>query len=259
MGSTGTGKSSLIQLITGDQSIDIGESLESETFEIKDFRFGDHTGRNVRLVDMPGFDDSRSGFTDTDILKGIVGFLLKEYDEKRKLNGLIYLQRISDPRFGGQSVRNLRMFRELCGTDCYKNVVVLTTFWDEVNETQGAMREAQLKSKFFKALVDGGARFMRHDHTIESARTVLEHVQTLVPTNVGIVNEIRVEGKKLEDTAAGSVRREEVDHLIARYKEDVAKLQAQMSAMQQSDLQATRELQDERAEMQEQLARFERE
>ncbi|KAF8164269.1 P-loop containing nucleoside triphosphate hydrolase protein, partial [Mycena galopus ATCC 62051] len=259
MGSTGTGKSSLIQLITRDESIDIGESLESETFEVKDFRFVDHTGRNIRLVDTPGFDDSRPGFTDTDILKGIVNFLLKEYDEKRKLNGLIYLQRISDPRFGGQSMRNLRMFKELCGTDSYRNVVVLTTFWDEVNETKGATREAQLKSKFFKALVDGGARFMRHDRTIESARAVLEHVHTLVPTNVGIVNEIRVEGKTLEDTAAGSVRREEVERIITKHKEEVAELQAQMSAAQKSNLQAIQGLQDERAEMQKQLARFERE
>ncbi|KAJ7876309.1 hypothetical protein B0H14DRAFT_2200783, partial [Mycena olivaceomarginata] len=93
---------------------------------------------------------------------------------------------------------------ELCGTDSYKNVVVMTTFWDQVNETKGATHEAQLKSKFFKAFVDGGTRFMRHDLTIESACAVLEHVHTLIPTNLGIVNEIRVEGKKLEDTAAGS-------------------------------------------------------
>ncbi|KAJ6536247.1 P-loop containing nucleoside triphosphate hydrolase protein, partial [Mycena capillaripes] len=228
MGSTGTGKSSFIQLITGDDSINIGESLESETFEVKDFRFVDHTGRKVRIIDTPGFDDSRPGFTDTDILKGIVGFLLKEYDQKRKLNGLIYLQRISDPRFGGQSGRNLKIFRELCGTDSYKNVVVMTTFWDQVDETKGGTREAQLKAKFFKPFVDGGARFMRHNLTIESAHAVLEHVHTLVPTNVGIVNEIRIEGKKLEDTAAGSVRREEVDQLIAKHKEVVAELQAQM-------------------------------
>jgi len=48
--------------------------------------------------------------------------------KKRKLNGLMYyLQRISDPRFSGRSVRNLRMFKGLCGSENYKNVVVLTT------------------------------------------------------------------------------------------------------------------------------------
>lgn len=71
--------SQFIKLITGDSSVEIGESLDSETFDVKDFQFFDHTtGRKVRIVDTPGFDDSRSGVTDTDILKKIADYLLHE-------------------------------------------------------------------------------------------------------------------------------------------------------------------------------------
>ena len=57
------------------------------------------------------------------------------------------------------------MFRELCGQEAYKNVVVLTTFWDEVPNDEGVEREAELESKVFAKLVEGGDQFMRFDHT----------------------------------------------------------------------------------------------
>jgi len=52
------------------------------------------------------------------------------------------------------------MFRALCGLESYKDVVVLTTHWDQVPTHEGVKREAQLKSNFFKDLAAGGARFM---------------------------------------------------------------------------------------------------
>ena len=69
------------------------------------------------------------------------------YNENRKLNGIIYVQTIAHPRFSGQAARNLRMFKNLCGTESYKNVVVLTTSWDLVSKELGQKREAQLKSQ----------------------------------------------------------------------------------------------------------------
>ena len=60
-------------------SVPIGDSLESETADVEVIRFiDDNTGRKVTIVDTPGFDDSRQGVTDTDILKKIADFLLAE-------------------------------------------------------------------------------------------------------------------------------------------------------------------------------------
>ena len=68
-----------VKLLTNDQKIGIGHSQESETFDIQTSNYIDQgTGRSVMLIDTPGFDDSREGVTDTDILEKIVQFLEPE-------------------------------------------------------------------------------------------------------------------------------------------------------------------------------------
>jgi len=111
------------------------------------------------------------------------------------------------------------MFRELCGQTAYKNVVILTTYWDQVSTHEGVRREAQLKSKFFAKLVEGGAHFMRHDRTVESAHKVLQHIFPMPPTVTPLQKEIRKGGKSLEKTAARSAHSEEVGDGLANYKE----------------------------------------
>ena len=152
------------------------------------------------------------------------------------------------------------MFRNLCGEGGFKNVVVLTTFWDKItNKGEGRMRETQLKSKFFKELVEGGARFMQHDRSFGSAQEVLKHVFTLVPTNVKIQEEIRVEGKSLEDTAAGSVHRKEVEELIAKHRKELAELKAEMDEARKTNAALAQELKGERDKLQRKLKEWESE
>ncbi|KAJ4480259.1 lipoxygenase [Lentinula aciculospora] len=260
MGSTGTGKSSFIKLLTNNGGVKIGNNLDSLTSDVQVFRFLDRTsGRRIAIVDTPGFDDSRSDFTDTAILKKIAEFLLDKYDKKQKVSGLVYLHRMSDPRFGGQATRNLKMFQNLCGTNAYRNIVVLTTFWDRVSMLEGAKREGQLQSMYFSDIVVGGALFMRHDRTARSAAEVLAHILTLRPTNLQIQEEIRVGGKALEDTAAGSVHREEIERIMAKYREEVSNLSKEISAMKQDNNVLMRELEEEKSEVQQHLKRWESE
>jgi predicted GTPase len=67
----------LINLLTNDDNIRIGHDLESQTFDITTSRYI-QDGISVTLVDTPGFDDSREGITDTDILGKMADFLQKE-------------------------------------------------------------------------------------------------------------------------------------------------------------------------------------
>ena len=98
MGATGSGKSSVrpaidssktapktfilfqfIKLLSGDSTVVVGDGLESETDDVKVSSFTDPSTRlPIRIVDTPGFDDSRENMTDTDILKLITNFLLAE-------------------------------------------------------------------------------------------------------------------------------------------------------------------------------------
>ncbi|KAF5367610.1 hypothetical protein D9757_010653 [Collybiopsis confluens] len=261
MGSTGSGKSSFIKLLSGNATVKTGDNLESETLNVRPIEFFDQVSRRkVVLVDTPGFDDSREGITNTEVLKRITGFLLKEYDNNRKLDGIVYTHSIANTRFTGQSTHNLKMFKNLCGDKSYKNVVLLTTFWDDVSARKmGEKREAELKSKFCRELAQGGATFMRHNRTKSSAQKVLDYILTLDPTDVLITREIREEGKALENTTAGSVHRAEVEALIAKHKAEVAELRAEIKSMKDANDKIKREFTKERAEMQTRLGRLEKE
>jgi hypothetical protein len=182
--------------------------------------------------------------------------VLRSYDKGRKLSGFIYLQRISDPRFGGQSSRSLRMFQNLCGPDASKNIIVLTTFWDKVTDEIGAQREKQLKENYFKQLVDCGACFMRHDRTFQSAQDVLRHILPLVPTDTLIGKEIVDDGKDLDETAAGSVH---VEVTVAKHKNEMAELTGEIVVIRKTNKALARELLTERAKLEEKLAKWENE
>ncbi|KAJ8077463.1 hypothetical protein PM082_001893 [Marasmius tenuissimus] len=150
------------------------------------------------------------------------------------------------------------MFKNLCGTQTYQNVVVLTTHWDsnDPNDVK-ERREHELKTKFFKELVSGGAKFMRHDRTLPSAYGVLEHIFTLTPKNVQIQQELCVEKKTLEETSAGLVHREEVERIIAQHKAEVDGLKKEMDDLRGHNEAARRELEREREELRQKLAKWE--
>lgn len=98
---------------------------------------------------------------------------------------------------------------------------------------------------------------MRHNCTMDSAQDVLDRISILVSVDVQIVEEIRKEGKTLEQTAAGSVRREELDALIAQHKEEIAGFQAEMEALKGSNSELRQELAADKAEMEQKLRKWE--
>jgi hypothetical protein len=151
------------------------------------------------------------------------------------------------------------MFKNLCGTKSYKNVVVLTTFWDEINEELGQGREAQLKGQYFKEFVEGGARFVRNNQTVERTHEVLKHIFTLDPTYPLLAIELGRQKIVLEKTAAGSVQREEVEWMIAKHKQEVAEIEEEMRAAKDYNAATKQALEKERVEMQKKLAKWETE
>lgn len=72
------------------------------------------------------------------------------------------MHRISDPRVGGVSRKNLRMFHSLCGDDNLKNVRIVTTNWDRASKEEGDNREEALRIRAFKSLLDAQAGMRRH-------------------------------------------------------------------------------------------------
>jgi hypothetical protein len=95
------------------------------------------------------------------------------------IGGMIYVQRITDMRMSGSSLRSLRIFEKICGDWNFENVVVVTTMWSSLKtkEAQDAamMRQKMMEERpeFFGNMVKAGARIEPHQGNSESGRRIV--------------------------------------------------------------------------------------
>lgn len=202
IGLTGSGKSTFIN-IASDSTLLTSESLDSCTRRVQEAPKFDFEGRRICLIDTPGFDDTDR--SEVEILKSIKDFLEVQYNSGTLLHGMIYLQRITDVRMGGVSIRTLSMFRDLCGSNCLRNTVIVTNMWSKPPTLVEENRERQLLDnvKFFKLFIDGHATMVRHDNTVESAHQIIRQICNNCPSALDIQLETVEQKKALPATSAG--------------------------------------------------------
>lgn len=164
----------------------------------------------------------------------------------------MYLHGLNYARVEGSALRNLKMFKELCGPDALKNTVLATTFWGEVNSQAGEEREAELASKdaFWGEMLEKGSRMARFTDR-ESGLEILSSLIGLRPRALKIQKEL-VEGKMpLIDTSAGRLVNEELVRLETKHRQELAQLKADMDdALRDKDeeVQMALKAQEERLE-----------
>ena len=254
---TGSGKSNFIQKLTGSKEAVVGDSLascecHSSTFRtISEIFTGTakpklheftHNGSKIIMIDTPGFDDTYR--TDADVLQDVATCLNTTYEANMKLTGIIYLHRIIDPRMTHGGMRNLAMFRKLCGADPMKNVILATTFWGDVNPLMGLSRENELRTNpdYWAEMIDEGARMAQFANTKESA---LDLVLDLVPKgriSLDIQKQMCDEGLLLAQTHAGVALNADLEEIAKKHAEEMQKLQKEMAdalKVQDSKLHAT--------------------
>ncbi|EDR09680.1 uncharacterized protein LACBIDRAFT_319013 [Laccaria bicolor S238N-H82] len=221
-----------INAITGQKTSDVGHSLESQTSTINEYDFQLPNGLVVTLADTPGFNDYTSdggGKSDLVILKEIGEFLKKKYDEKRKFSGILYLHNICEPKIGSSLQRQMAMFKKLCGDDPLKNVVVVTTFWDETESLEGGIQtetELKTKDKFFKGLVEGGSKTREFQQPL----SIVIDLLSLDPVFVEMQKEL-AQGKAVEETSAAVELYRELQELKRQQKRDVSELNMKIEDM----------------------------
>lgn len=187
----------------------------------------------------------------------IASFLSSTYQSKVKLAGIIYLHRITDNRYSGSALRNLRMFKELCGEDAYKHVVLATSMWGprwgkEDYET-ATQREQELVSDggFWRTMKQRGSSVMRWLGDEASARSI---VQSLLEAHrhhgavsLKIQRELVDEGMSLVNTSAGQEVSKELNELRAKLKEDIDRIQQEYrDALASKDVEWQKSLAEER-------------
>ena len=175
-------------------------------------------------------------------------FLLSIFSGGKRLNGLIYVHRISDPKMGGISKRNLRMFKQLCGDDSLRNVCIITTNWSRVTKEEGDSRELELRESpnLFQPLINEGAQLARHDSGITSARSIINFLIRKDPTKLQIQVELDA-GMTLEETSTGAGLHEDILALKAKQESELMALKKEMEeAARDKHAELLAELEEER-------------
>ncbi|GAB1313685.1 G domain-containing protein (Fragment) [Madurella fahalii] len=222
MGVTGAGKSSFITTCSG-KPVKIGHGLESCTSDVEEISFMYNRYVRVHLIDTPGFDDTnRAGI---------------------RLSGIIYLHKISDVRMTGSTRRNLVMFKKLCGENAFQSVVLATSMWSRVSESEGQERERELvgTDTFWGLMCKKGSRVFRYLNTRQSWLALLDYILSLNrEITLEIQDEIVNQGHEIDETAAAHELNAEI---IRERNKHIAELAAAKEEMYQAMTDRDEELQ----------------
>ncbi len=215
----------------------------------------------IHLIDTPGFDDTKK--SDTETLAEIATWLAATYRSEIQLTGILYLQRITDNRFTGSALKNLQMFKKMCGQSCLPNVVLLTTMWGGSTEQLALQeaREQELKTEdaFWAGMIRLGAQAKRYDDTTECALSIIREMLTRPQIVLDIQRQIVDEGKDLNDTAAGQQLCEDIAVAEEKFREELRQVKEEMTeALREMDLEAAEELRRSSQYLERKLEQMER-
>jgi hypothetical protein len=224
MGVTGAGKSSFIDLCSREKVL-VGHGLQacmghpiiklidytykpSGTKQVAVYPCDLDSTRKLYLVDTPGFDDTHR--SDTEVLQEMAAWLTESYERNIKLRGIIYIHRITDTKMSGSALKNLYLFQKLCGDDALKNVLLVTSRWEELASLQqgeSRLRELEESPAFWKTMKAWGSRVCKHWNTQESALNILGHFTDHGTQDVilALQTQMVVDGKSLDKTSVGIV------------------------------------------------------
>jgi hypothetical protein len=149
------------------------------------------------------------------------------YNSDLKLNGIIYLHRITDSKIQGNATKHIKMFRKLVGSTAMKNILLLTTMWEKEEISIGQQREEELERDFWSDLLQLKARICRHSkNTKQSAFEILDLLLWLPRVDLKIQQEMVREKKSLTETDVGGViRNEEVAEAKTEFQKQKKDLQ----------------------------------
>jgi hypothetical protein len=188
------------------------------------------------------------------VLEDIAKWLKDSYEENNTLNGIIYLHSINKNRMEGSALRNLKMFRELCGRDPLRNVILATTFWGKVDKAEALEREKQLRDTedFWGGMLESGSTMKRLTDR-DSALKIISLLLDKEPVTLQIQHELVDEEKALIDTAAGQTVNEELRRLEEHHRNEITRMKNEMEELKEHDEQIRKMMAKQQVKMEKEL------
>jgi hypothetical protein len=154
----------------------------------------------------------------------------------------------------GTPLKNLRMFKKLCGDTALRNVILMTTMWDEVDEETGSQREKELKGNYWKAMIKHKSKIARYKGTSDSAWDILDHFLQSANQRYAVLlqREMIDMERELRETKAGQTLFSQLEIIVHKQQETLEKIRAQTK--EHSDDMILNALKEEYEERQRQLA-----
>lgn len=143
------------------------------------------------------------------------------------LRGIIYLQQITDNKFRGSSGDTLRLFKDICGEETFRNVMLVTTRWDGTPRELGLARERELAEDFWQDMTAHGATMSRFYGDKSSAMVLASQLVSRPSIVLQLQKELVMEGKLLSHTTAGAILSDAVEKRRARVQSDIDSLAEQ--------------------------------
>ncbi|KAH6917876.1 P-loop containing nucleoside triphosphate hydrolase protein [Coprinopsis sp. MPI-PUGE-AT-0042] len=246
MGPTGAGKSTFLRNILEKWEYcgalpDVSDGFESCTRKLAAYiapvppEFANTGGQRLVLVDTPGFDDT--SVSDSEILRRISVWLASSYNLHMKVTGVVYMFPIFPNRITRNDKANLKVFQRLCGKGALAKVRMVTTKWSLCPDPMIVdRREEQLKSNFWREMVEGGSELSRLDDKPASAIHILEEIianSRYVEVALALQKEIVEMHRSLPRTDAGREIKLKLDQLLEEHKAATGDLHTRWQKLQQ--------------------------
>jgi hypothetical protein len=103
----------------------------------------------------------------------------------------------------GSALRNFRIFRDLCGSDCFPRITLCTTFWDLYNgnyDLPNQRLEELRSSEFWGEAMSRGSKVVKAPYDEASARFLFFSITNPKALVMQIQREVVDEGMDLNDT-----------------------------------------------------------
>ncbi|KIK19429.1 hypothetical protein PISMIDRAFT_152984 [Pisolithus microcarpus 441] len=199
MGKTGSGMSNFINKLTRMQPEDGADQLSSCTKTVCPYECY-HNGQRFIFVDTPGFNNEQ--LPQWTVLTAIAKWLKETYQKSIKLTGVIYTHNLREDGMCAVDEQSFQSLCRLCGNEAADRVRLVTTMWDDVDESEAVEVEGKLKRTHWQSFIQAGAQPQRFDNTSKSAWNIVESLGITTKTLL-LQKELVDMGKALEDTTAG--------------------------------------------------------